>query len=114
VANPTGYAYLEGGPCDKTRVKLNTAEEDSGTVDCKGGVYHFGSYGQRPNGDIIAKYAGKITTTTTNVKAARAHKGWSDLRRSMNSTQPTELSSARRCLGAGLRTVARARKVKLR
>lgn len=46
-------------------------------------------------------------------KAAHLHKGWADIRRSVNNKMPAALRNSQRSLHAGLRTVARARKVRL-
>ena len=47
------------------------------------------------------------------IKAARLHRGYSDLQRSVNKHLPDALHSSRRSLNAGLRSLARARKVRL-
>ena len=109
----TGYAYLEGGKCDKTRHRITSAEADEGVLACKGGLYRFGDYGQRSNGDIIAKYAGPVTQTGTGVKAAHAHQGYADIQRSVNTVMPVSLSNARHSTSAALRKLERARKIKI-
>ena len=109
----TGYAYLQGGPCDGTRHLLTVAEADSDTVICKSSYYRNISSGHRPNGDIIFDYAGKVENPAPTLKAPQALKGWKDMQRSINHTMPSSLQASARSRNAALRQLARARKVRL-
>lgn len=108
-------AYLQGGPCDGQTKKITSAESDSGTIACRGGEYLNDNGRQRPNGDIIFKYAGpapKPGGPPPHVKAARAHHGWADLQGSVNRRWHPALNRSERLTRAALRSLARAHRVK--
>jgi hypothetical protein len=108
-------AYLEGGPCDGQTKKITVSESDSGTIICKGSEYLNDNGKKRPNGDIIFLFRAKVPTpptTTTTISAPRAHGGWSDLQRSMNTKWPKSLNHSGRLTRASLRSLQRMHKVK--
>lgn len=109
----TGVAYLEGGPCAGTTHKLTPAEADEGQLVCKGGLYTNPEQGQLHNGDVVFEYAGDAPGTPASVNAPRAHKGWHELRRSMNTNWPHALRDSEKLTRAALRSLHRARKVRL-
>ena len=108
-------AYLEGGPCDgKTQVVAVTGKAPL-FVTCSDGFYNITKPHRYHNGDLVYTYAGiaPVPPPAGSVKAARLHKGYADLQHSVNVNMPTALTSAHRNLAAGLRSVHRARKVRI-
>jgi hypothetical protein len=112
----TVTAYLQGGPCDGRTRKLTQAETKSGSLTCGGDLYLFDGGKLRPNGDTIFKDAGKAPPPGpigTSLAAPRAHKGWADMRRSVNHGWPAALRASDHQIRAALRSLGRAHKVKL-
>jgi hypothetical protein len=112
VASDT--AYLEGGPCAGTTHTITAAESDTGEIVCKGALYRNIYSTKRHNGDLIFKFAGKASTGGTGtgaLPAPRAHKGWSDMQRSVNHHWPRAMSRSEHQLRAAWRSLGRARKV---
>ena len=56
---------------------------------------------------------GSQVTGAQPVKAAKLHAGYADVRRSVNHNMPTALNNSRSYMKAGLRSVRRARKVRI-
>lgn len=110
-----GIAYLSGGPCDGRTHKVTPAEGDTGYIVCKGGRYNVTNPAKYRRGNLVFAYAGKYEPPgqAQPIKAAHLHKGYADLQRSVNRNLPSSLHTSRRYLAAGLRSVARARKVPL-
>jgi hypothetical protein len=106
-------AYLSGGPCDGQTVDLSPAEADSASIYCKGAWYRNPGTGKRRNGALIFNFAGKVPTAAGPLKAAKAHHGWSDVRKSVNQHMPHALSASQRNARAALRTLNRARRVRV-
>jgi hypothetical protein len=106
-------AYLEGGPCDKTTRDLTPAEADSATLVCKTGLYKAAYPPEQHKGAIVFKYAGKADTGGGAIKAAKAHGGWADVRKSVNRHMPRSLSRSQRDTRAALRALHRAHRVRL-
>lgn len=109
----TGDVYFKGGPCDGTTRQLTLAEADAMQATCKGGLYTNPGTGARHNGAIIFDYAGKAPQPSTGIKAPQAHSGWASIQKSVNKRMPNSLRSADRSLEAALRSLNRARKVRL-
>lgn len=105
-------AYLVGGPCDGTTHTITAAEADQGEIVCKGGLYKNPYTGQHHNGDLVFKYAGKANTTGGAIKAAKAHHGWADVRKSVNHHMPAALRKSQHNTQAALRSLHRGRKVR--
>lgn len=107
--------YLEGGPCDGTNHILTVAEGDEGTVVCKGGYYHVTNPVRIHNGDAIYAYAGKVPKPPPppTLKAPHALGGWKALRKSVNRGMPDALHYSQGLNTAALRSLARARRVRL-
>jgi hypothetical protein len=106
-------AYLKGGPCDGKTVDLTPAEADSASIYCKGAWYRNPGTGKRHNGALIFYFAGKAPTPGGPIKAAKAHHGWADVRKSVNRHMPHALSASQRNTRAALRTLHRARRVRI-
>lgn len=111
---PYGVAYLKGGPCDGTLRSLTQAEIDSGKLVCKGWQYDYSIVAGLTKGDETWVAIGPVALLNPGAKAAHLHSGWKDLRHSFNHDMPVSLANAHRSLAAGLRTVKRARKVRLK
>lgn len=112
----TGYAYLQGGKCDGKRHKITSGEKTYGSIECKGGLYLITTPPKLHKGDRIFKYIGKAINpgTSGSISAPHALKGWQALRKSINRGMPDTLSHSQRLSRATLRTLHRARKVKLK
>lgn len=109
--------YLKGGPCDGKSV---SADEIVGGavayIACGGGYYTVNSSGRRRNGEVVFEYAGKKQPgppDASGVKAARAHGGWSDVRKSVNRNMPRSLSRSQRHTRAALQALHRAHRVRI-
>lgn len=112
VADPP-KAYLQGGPCDGKTVELSIAEVDSMSVICKGAWYRNPGTGKRHDGALIFKFAGKPPGPGGPIKAPKAHGGWGSIRKSVNRHMPGSLRRSQRKTRAALRTLHRARRVRL-
>jgi hypothetical protein len=106
-------AYLQGGPCDGKIVELTAAETDSASVYCKGAWYRNPGTGKRRDGALIFVFAGKPPGPGGPIKAPKAHGGWTDVRKSVNRHMPAGLRRSQRKTRAALRTLSRARRVRL-
>lgn len=113
----TTQIYLQGGPCDGRTVSADQIVGGLvGYIKCGGGYYEDKGAGSRANGNPIWSYAGKSPPQPPGggtVKAARAHGGWHDVRVSINKHMPAALRSSHRNTQAALRSLSRARKVRL-
>ncbi len=107
--------YLEGGPCAKKLHTLKPGETDSGATQCKGGVYLVSNPARHRRGHLVFVFSQKQTDADNPPKlsAAKLHKGYADVQHSVNHNMPAALKRSHRSLSAGLRSVHRARKVKL-
>lgn len=108
-----GVVYLKDGPCDGRTHTLTNAEAKANQVVCKGWLYQFSPAAGLHDGDEIFIATGPYVAPGKIGKAAHAHGGWNDLRRAFNHTMPASLRSVKRANRAALRSVARARKVRL-
>lgn len=109
--------YLQGGPCDGRTVSANRIVGGVvAYIACGGGFYVLDDGKHRPNGDVIFKYSGKTQPGPPpgpGLDATQALKGWKALRKSVNKGMPQALNYAQRGNHAALRSLSRARKVKL-
>lgn len=113
MAGPPPTAYLEGGPCDGTSRKMTAEELRTGVITCKGATYDLTNAVHGT--DDVFRYQAPETSGGTGsgtVKAARAHKGWTDLQHSVNQGWPAALRRSSKLNRAALRSLARTRKVK--
>lgn len=112
-----GNVYLKGGPCDGRTVSANQIVGGLvAYIKCGGGYYILDDGVTRPNGDIVFKYSGASPPQPPGgdgVKAPRAHQGWHDLRHSLNTKWPHALRDSERLTRAALRSIGRARRVRL-
>jgi hypothetical protein len=104
---------LQGGPCDGNTGDLTPAIDDSGQITCKGGLYKRTSPVQVSGGREVFKFAGKAPTTDGGGGTPHTHSGWNDLRKSFNKHMPRDLRASHRMTSAALRSLSRARKVRL-
>jgi hypothetical protein len=92
-------ALQDGAPYDLTPEQAGLVGED------------LVSWGSSTWGHI---YFGEIQSGQgVGVGAPKAHKGWAAIGRSVNKTMPDAIDSSRRTTSAALRTLAKARKVRL-
>ena len=104
--------YLDGGPCNGKIVHLTKAQLDTGKWTCGGKEYDFDpTLSATVNGFVYE--AGGATGGGSNIPATGVHKGWSDLRRSLNHKMPTALAKSAKMDAAALRKLEHARKVRL-
>lgn len=104
---------LQGGPCDGDTGDLDPNIDSTGQLVCKGGLYKRVLPAKVVSGREVFKYAGKADTGGGAVKAAKAHGGWSDVRKSVNRHMPHALSRSQRNTRAALQALHRARRVRL-
>lgn len=113
----SGDIYLQGGPCDGKTVSGNQIVGGLvAYIKCGGGYYVVDDGVTRPNGDLVFKYSGKTQPGPPgggSVKAPRAHKGWNALRHTFNAEMPKAIRSSQHSTAAALRTLQKARKVRL-
>jgi hypothetical protein len=108
---PQGYAYLEGGPCDKKTVKLTPAESDSGELVCKDGLYKNPEQGELHDGSVVFKYAGKYSQGVGVQRVPDSLRAWRDMRHAYNHKLPRDLHEADKLRRRTLQELARVRKV---
>lgn len=111
MANVT--VYLQGGPCNGATRKVPAGEVSSFPIICKGAEYLYDHGKKRPNGDFIFLYGGPTAGAGGGITASRAHHGWADVRHSLNHVMPGALRASETRTRAALRSLSRARKVKL-
>lgn len=111
----SGTAYLEGGPCDGKTVKMTDAEYEFGFIACKGIEYQIVEPEKKHDGAVIFKSTGESTgqPPPQTLNSPHALSGWKAIQKSINKELPTTLHLARKVNAATLRTINRARKVKL-
>jgi hypothetical protein len=111
VPGITSYV-LRGGPCAGKTGSLTPGIIAAGEVDCQGGQYKITHPVQVVNGREVFKYAGKVPAPPkATVTAPRAHKGWSDMQRSVNHHWPAAMRRSEHHLRAAWRSLGKARKV---
>lgn len=109
-------AYLQGGPCAGRTQTITAGEADSQTILCGGHTYHHTPGQNRPNGDLIFADTGAATGgagTSQTLKAPAALKGWKAVRKAWNKKLPATIQYATHGNNAALRSLHRARKVRL-
>ncbi len=107
--------YLEGGPCARKLHTLKPGETDSGATQCKGGIYLVSKPARHRRGHLVFVFSKEQTDASKppKLKAAQLHKGYADIQHSVNRNLPHALRRSHHSLAAGLRSVHRARKVRL-
>ena len=108
--------YLQGGPCNGKTVPLTPQDADQGQLVCGGDIYKNPYTGQRRRGLLVFKDAGPVPTSGgggSSSHAPRAHSGWNDLRRTLNRDMPKALRTSEANTAAALRSLSRARRVRL-
>ncbi len=108
-------AYMKGGPCDGKTRRITAGVETYGSIECKGGLYLISVPAKRHDGHRVFNYSGDAISpgTPPASSAAHLHKGYADLRHSVNRNFPAALAASHRSLQAGLRSLHRAHRVKL-
>lgn len=108
--------YLNGGPCDGTNKSLTQKQYDSHVTTCKSTTYKYDKtltqHSELPVFSSADSF-GVTSTSSGNLKAARVHSGWADIRRSMNKHWPARIDSAERLTLSALRSLSHSRKVRL-
>lgn len=109
--------YLTGGPCNGRTVSSDRIEGDLvAYIPCGGGYYVVDGTKRRPNGDLIFRYWGTTKPgppAGPGLNAVQALSGWKALRKSINRGMPDAIRYSQRGTRAALRSLTRARKVKL-
>ena len=106
--------YLRGGPCNGTKRKLTPAENQSKKLTCGGATYVNPETGAQHNGFYIWQYQQQQQQTGgQGFKATQALHGWKALRKAVNRKMPEALDYSQHVTAAALRTLHRARKVRL-
>jgi hypothetical protein len=103
---------LQGGPCDGKTVQDDAAAFAEGQfITCQGSLYQpvIGTSSPRI-ADVVPK---TIPGGGSSIAAPRAHKGWHDMRRSVNHRWPHALAASDRQIRAALRSLGKAHKVRL-
>ncbi len=108
--------YLKGGPCNGRTV---SADQIVGGlvayIKCRGGFYTASDGQTRPNGNPIWNYAGKTAPGPPGGSGSgqpHVHKGWHDIRRSVNTNMPHALARAQHLTRQALRATSHGGKVK--
>lgn len=102
---------LVGGPCDQQVKKLSPDAFALGETSCGGETYIYDGI-TRPTGSL-PHFVYRPGSPSPDVKAPKAHKGWQSMRTTFNSKMPAALHSSHRTTAAALRSLAKARKVRL-
>jgi hypothetical protein len=109
--------YLQGGPCNGRTVSADRIVGGLvAYIKCDGGYYVVDPGKHRPNGNLIFKYSGTSAPkppSGPNPNAPQALKGWKAIRKAVNRGMPSALTYSQRHTSAALRTLHRARKVRL-
>ena len=87
----------------------------AGEIDCKGGIYKPAKPPKLHNSDPVFTYRGLVNPPppSQNLKAPHALGGWKQLRKSINHGMPDTLAHSQHVNAATLRTLHRARKVRI-
>lgn len=108
--------YLNGGPCDGTNKNLTQKQFNSHKTKCGGSTYTYDptltANFELPVFSTSAD-TGKAAGGASSLKAPQALKGWQALRKSVNKSMPSALRSSRKASTSALRSLSRARKVRL-
>jgi hypothetical protein len=112
VATDPVPVYLKGGPCGGTTRNLTPAEADTGELVCKKSIYRNPETGAHHGGAIVFDYAGDAPTAGGTLSTPHTHKGWQDMRHSINVNLPKALRHSQHTTSAALRALGRARKVR--
>jgi hypothetical protein len=102
---------LKGGPCAGNTGTLTPADDQTGEIVCKNHVYKRGNPAVVQGGREVFTDSGVVPPPKKSDNAPKTHKGWNDLRHSLNHNMPAALRSADRSTGAALRNLSRGRKV---
>jgi hypothetical protein len=112
----TTRIYLKGGPCDGRTVSANQIVGGLvAYIPCGGGYYVASAGKKRPNGNPIWDYSGTTAPTPPSGSGSgqpHVHKGWHDIRRSVNTNMPHALARAQHLTRHALRATSHGGKVK--
>lgn len=112
----TTRIYLQGGPCNGRTVSANQIVGGLvAYIKCGGGYYEDKGAGKRRNGNPIWSYAGTTAPAPPGgggPNEPHVHKGWADLRRSINHRMPIALTKARSLTRQALRATSHGGKVR--
>lgn len=108
---------LKGGKCDGTEKTLTQKQFDTHATTCKGQTYKLDRIDYPGEELPVFQWAGIPQgggpTAADTVASPHTHKGWHDLRRSLNTNWQDALKSSESNQRAALRSLSRARKVRL-
>lgn len=103
---------LEGGPDNGVELIYDVPPALPPKITYSGSVYDNANATKKDSaGNLVHEFRFNAAASA-GVTAAHAHKGWSDLRHSINHTMPAAIHSAQRSTAAALRSVSSGRKVK--
>lgn len=109
--------YLQGGPCDGRTVSADRIVGGLvAYIECGGGYYVLADGVTRANGDIVFKWSGKTQPGPPGGSGGgtpHTHAGWNSIRKSVNKHLPRDLRASHRMTSAALRSLSRARRVRL-
>ena len=110
---PTQTYYLKGGPAGGQTGTLPPNQPAPAEIDRDGAKYTESSPIQRHNGALVYDYAGMLPVSGGGGGTPHAHHGWAQIQRSVNHNLPHALNTSQRNTQAALRTLAKARRVRL-
>lgn len=112
----TTHIYLKGGPCDGRTVSADRIVGGLvAYIKCNGGIYEDEGAGTRPNGDLIWSYTGTKPPRppgSGDASEPHVHKGWHDVRRSVNTRMPHSLAKVSHLTRQALRATSKGGRVR--
>lgn len=112
MAGVTQY-ILKGGPCDGKTGLLTPEIETTGQLTCQNHIYKITYPVQNDGGREVFKDAGAVPKPKPKTQPTQSLQGWKAIRKSVNVTMRHSLQSSRRSSSSALRSLSRARKVRL-
>jgi len=108
----TAVVQLRGGPEDKVELSYTTPPPLPAKINYQGDIYDNAHRTAKDSGGLTVHiYEYNAVESKQAVSAPRAHKGWHDVRRSVNHNWPRALAASERQTRAALRSLGRGRKV---
>lgn len=105
---------LDGGPSDGETIGYNVPPPLPAKIDYSGSVYdNAHKTAQDSAGDTVHVFSYNAVASGEGLSSPRTHHGWHDVRRSLNHNWPAALNDSERQIRAALRSLGRARNVKL-
>lgn len=104
--------YLRGGPDNGVLLDYSVPPPLPAKIAYSGSLYEKSSGRKKVTGIDTYVYDYGGSTDGSGVKAPRLHKGWHDLRRSVNDRFPSALRKSHHNTQAALRALSHAQKVR--